>query len=70
MLHLALSRRAMFWLSLVAGAVLWEAVGHAMPTAFMVPLSATLARLWELDDRWARCWPNLQTPPPCSLPAL
>ena len=44
----AMSQRAAFWLSLIAGAVLWEVVGRAMPTAFMVPLSATLVRLWEL----------------------
>jgi ABC-type nitrate/sulfonate/bicarbonate transport system permease component len=44
----AMSQRGAFWLSLIAGAALWEVVGRAVPVAFMVPLSATLMRLWEL----------------------
>jgi len=43
-----LSRRAPFWLSIVAGAVLWEAVGRVTSKAFMAPLSETLVRLWQL----------------------
>jgi len=43
-----LSRRAPFWLSIVAGAVLWEIVGRMTSKAFMAPLSETLVRLWQL----------------------
>jgi NitT/TauT family transport system permease protein len=34
--------------SLLAGAAAWEAVGRHTSPAFMVPLSATLVRLWEM----------------------
>ena len=37
-----------FVLSLVAGMALWEIVGRNSSPAFLVPLSATLERLWEL----------------------
>ena len=40
--------RAPFWLSLAAGMGLWELVGRHSNPAFMVPLSETLVRLWEL----------------------
>jgi NitT/TauT family transport system permease protein len=43
-----LNRRAPFWLSVIAGALLWELVGRNTSAAFMVPLSETLLRLWEL----------------------
>jgi NitT/TauT family transport system permease protein len=35
-------------LSLLAGILLWEVVGRHSSPAFMVPLSATLVRLWQL----------------------
>jgi NitT/TauT family transport system permease protein len=35
-------------LSLLAGILLWEVVGRRSSPAFMVPLSATLVRLWQL----------------------
>jgi len=34
--------------SLAAGALVWEVAGHFASGAFWVPLSTTLARLWEL----------------------
>jgi sulfonate transport system permease protein len=43
-----LGRHGPFWLSLVAGMALWEIVGRNTSPAFMVPLSETLVRLWEL----------------------
>jgi ABC-type nitrate/sulfonate/bicarbonate transport system permease component len=42
------SRHAPFVLSLIAGATAWEVVGRHMNPAFMVPLSETLERLWQL----------------------
>ena len=42
------NRRAPFVLSLLAGILLWEAVGRNSSPAFMVPLSVTLMRLWQL----------------------
>jgi NitT/TauT family transport system permease protein len=47
-MHLTLPQRGAFWFSLIAGAALWEIIGRITPKAFMVPLSATLLRLWEL----------------------
>jgi ABC-type nitrate/sulfonate/bicarbonate transport system permease component len=43
-----LERHLPFWLSLSAGMVLWEIVGRASSPAFVVPLSETLVRLWQL----------------------
>jgi NitT/TauT family transport system permease protein len=43
-----LARHAPFLLSLAAGLLLWEVAGHYTSPAFLVPLSETLARLWEL----------------------
>jgi ABC-type nitrate/sulfonate/bicarbonate transport system permease component len=43
-----LGRHGPFWLSLFAGMALWEIVGRNTSPAFMVPLSETLVRLWEL----------------------
>ena len=43
-----LRRHAPFALSLLAGLALWEIVGRNSSPAFMVPLSATLVRLYEL----------------------
>jgi len=45
----AWARHAPFWLSLLAGMALWEIVGRNTSAAFMVPLSTTLVRLWELS---------------------
>lgn len=42
------NRRAPFVLSLLAGILLWEVVGRNSSPAFMVPLSVTLMRLWQL----------------------
>jgi len=44
----ALNRHAPFVLSLLAGAALWEIAGRNASPAFLVPLSETLVRLWEL----------------------
>jgi len=43
-----LGRYAPSVLSLLAGMLLWEIVGRRSSPAFMVPLSETLVRLWEL----------------------
>jgi ABC-type nitrate/sulfonate/bicarbonate transport system permease component len=43
-----INRHAPFWLSLLAGITLWEVVGRYSSPAFMVPLSATLKKLWQL----------------------
>src|ERR671932_778267 len=43
-----LERHGPFWLSLVAGVALWEIAGRNVSPAFLVPLSETLVRLWEL----------------------
>jgi ABC-type nitrate/sulfonate/bicarbonate transport system permease component len=43
-----IARHAPFLLSLAAGLALWEVAGHYTSPAFLVPLSQTLARLWEL----------------------
>src|SRR6266568_5307737 len=39
------------WLSLFAGVALWEIAGRSTSAAFMVPLSETLVRLWQLVTR-------------------
>jgi ABC-type nitrate/sulfonate/bicarbonate transport system permease component len=41
-------RRVTVGASLGAGALAWEVAGHLTSGAFWAPLSATLARLWEL----------------------
>jgi NitT/TauT family transport system permease protein len=43
-----MSRHAPFVLSLLAGMALWEVIGRQSSPAFMVPLSVTLMRLWQL----------------------
>jgi NitT/TauT family transport system permease protein len=43
-----LRRHAPFALSLIAGIALWEIAGRHSNAAFLVPLSETLTRLWEL----------------------
>jgi NitT/TauT family transport system permease protein len=43
-----LDRHLPFVLSLAAGIVAWEIVGRHTSPAFMVPLSETLVRLWQL----------------------
>ena len=49
MLNLA-PQDAPVWLSLLAGAALWEIVGRNSNPAFLVPLSETLTRLWQLTS--------------------
>jgi ABC-type nitrate/sulfonate/bicarbonate transport system permease component len=44
-----IARHAPFLVSLAAGLALWEVVGHYTSPAFLVPLSETLSRLWELS---------------------
>jgi ABC-type nitrate/sulfonate/bicarbonate transport system permease component len=46
----ALRRHGPFWLSLAIGMALWEIAGRLANPAFFVPLSETLARLWELTE--------------------
>jgi ABC-type nitrate/sulfonate/bicarbonate transport system permease component len=58
-----IDRCAPFVLSLLAGIALWEIVGRHTSAAFMVPLSATLARLWELmasREFWIQFLDSLQ----------
>jgi ABC-type nitrate/sulfonate/bicarbonate transport system permease component len=43
-----ITRHIPFVASLVAGMAIWEIVGRNSSPAFLVPLSATLVRLWEL----------------------
>lgn len=43
-----LTRRVPFALSLLAGMALWEIVGRNSSPAFLVPLSATVERMWQL----------------------
>jgi ABC-type nitrate/sulfonate/bicarbonate transport system permease component len=43
-----LRRHAPFWLSIIAGIALWEVAGRNSSPAFLVPLSETLRRLWQL----------------------
>jgi NitT/TauT family transport system permease protein len=44
----SIRRHAPFWLSLAAGIAIWEIAGRSTSTAFMVPFSETLVRLWQL----------------------
>lgn len=46
-----LQRRLPFLLSLAGGMALWEVVGRHTSAAFLVPLSETLVRLWDLTVR-------------------
>lgn len=48
MRYASIARRLPFAVSLLAGMALWEIVGRNSSAAFLVPLSATLARLWQL----------------------
>ena len=48
MLPQPIVRHAPFVLSLLAGMALWEIIGRNSSPAFLVPLSETLVRLWEL----------------------
>ena len=41
-------RLAPFWISLIAGIVIWEVAGRNTSAAFMVPFSETLVRFWQL----------------------
>ncbi len=43
-----ITRHAPFLLSLIGGLALWEIAGWYTSPAFLVPLSETLVRLWEL----------------------
>jgi ABC-type nitrate/sulfonate/bicarbonate transport system permease component len=43
-----LKRHAPFVLSLLAGMAIWEVAGRNASPAFLVPLSETLLRIWEL----------------------
>jgi ABC-type nitrate/sulfonate/bicarbonate transport system permease component len=54
----SLNRHGPFLLSLVFAAGLWEVVGRNSSAAFMVPLSATLVRLWQLAETGA-LWDQL-----------
>ncbi|HEY5215860.1 MAG TPA: ABC transporter permease [Pseudolabrys sp.] len=51
MLNNAIRRHAPLWLSIFAGVALWEIAGRSTSAAFMVPLSETLVRLWQLISR-------------------
>ena len=51
MLNNAIRRHAPLWLSIFAGIALWEIAGRSTSAAFMVPLSETLVRLWQLISR-------------------
>ena len=58
-----IDRYAPFVLSLLSGIGLWEIVGRHTSAAFMVPLSATLVRLWELmatREFWMQFLDSLQ----------
>jgi len=50
-LNNAIRRHAPLWLSIFAGIALWEIAGRSTSAAFMVPLSETLVRLWQLISR-------------------
>jgi len=50
-LNNAIRRHAPLWLSIFAGVALWEIAGRSTSAAFMVPLSETLVRLWQLISR-------------------
>jgi ABC-type nitrate/sulfonate/bicarbonate transport system permease component len=47
----AIRRHAPLWISIFAGTALWEIAGRSTSAAFMVPLSETLVRLWQLITR-------------------
>ena len=47
----SIRRHAPLWISLLAGIALWEIAGRSTSAAFMVPLSETLVRLWQLISR-------------------
>ena len=48
-MHLTtLRRHTPLWLSIFAGVALWEIAGRSTSAAFLVPLSETLVRLWQL----------------------
>jgi NitT/TauT family transport system permease protein len=47
----SIRRHAPLWISILAGIALWEIAGHSTSAAFMVPLSETLVRLWQLISR-------------------
>jgi ABC-type nitrate/sulfonate/bicarbonate transport system permease component len=48
LLNNTIRRYGPVWLSIFAGLALWEIAGRATSKAFMVPLSETLIRLWQL----------------------
>jgi NitT/TauT family transport system permease protein len=50
-LQAAIRRHAPLWISILAGIALWEIAGRSTSAAFMVPLSETLVRLWQLISR-------------------
>src|ERR1035437_1278026 len=47
----SIRRHAPLWISILAGIALWEIGGRSTSAAFMVPLSETLVRLWQLISR-------------------
>ncbi|HEX5210805.1 MAG TPA: ABC transporter permease [Pseudolabrys sp.] len=48
-MHLTTLRRHLpVWLSVLAGLVLWEVAGRNTSPAFLVPLSQTVRRLWQM----------------------
>ena len=47
----SIRRHAPLWISIFAGIALWEIAGRSTSAAFMVPLSETLVRLWQLISR-------------------
>ena len=47
-LQTAFRRHGPFWLSILAGIVLWEIAGRSTSQAFMVPFTVTLKTLWQL----------------------
>ena len=47
----SIRRHAPLWISILAGIALWEIAGRSTSAAFMVPLSETLVRLWQLISR-------------------
>ena len=47
----SIRRHAPLWISILAGIALWEIAGRSTSAAFMVPLSETMVRLWQLISR-------------------
>jgi NitT/TauT family transport system permease protein len=47
-LYTTIRRNLPVWLSVLAGLAVWEIAGHLTSPAFLVPLSETLVRLWQL----------------------